>query len=149
MRQIDTLVVHCAATPPDMDIGVAWIRDIHVKQNRWSDVGYHYVIRRDGTLEVGRPESKAGAHVSGHNARSIGVCLVGGVRRAGKALVPENNFTAPQWATLRRILAELLERYPGARVLGHRDLNPGKACPSFDVREWMQCQAFAATARWT
>ncbi len=78
MREINEIIVHCSATPESMDIGVKEIRDWHVNDNKWDDIGYHFVIRRDGTIECGRSIDKAGAHCKGHNAHSIGMCLVGG-----------------------------------------------------------------------
>lgn len=126
------IVVHCADTPAIMDIGVKEIREWHTlpppKGNGWSDVGYHFVIRRDGTLEKGREINDVGSHVKGFNSCSIGVCLVGG--KGG------NNFTQDQFKTLKRLLKDLASKYKGAEVLGHRDLNAGKECPSFDVKKW-------------
>jgi N-acetyl-anhydromuramyl-L-alanine amidase AmpD len=120
-RRTDFIVVHCSATPPESDIGVDEIRDWHVNQNGWSDIGYHAVIRRDGEIEFGRHFDLAGAHVSGQNYRSIGVCMVGGVDHRGN---PENNFTQDQFESLT-ILLDMLERaYPMAKTLGHRDLSP-------------------------
>jgi len=144
----DFIVVHCAATPPSADIGAAEIDGWH-KAKGWRGIGYHYVIRRNGEVEPGRPEGEHGAHEPAVNARSVAVCLVGGVRqvedRDGKEDIdgprwdfePENNFTEEQFASLRRLLGELKARYSSAQILGHRDI-PGvkKACPSFDVRAW-------------
>lgn len=127
------LVIHCAATTPTMDIGVKEIKEWHLKRGM-SDVGYHYVIRRDGTRERGRLLSEQGAHVLGHNFDSVGVCLVGGVDHK---LQPENNFTDAQWATLYLTLKELMETYPQAVIVGHRDLDALKACPSFDVSQYV------------
>lgn len=142
----DLIVVHCSATGPQADIGVADITRWHT-QRGFDTIGYHYVIRRNGTCETGRTESTIGAHVRGHNARSVGVCLAGGVDTAGK---PANNFTPAQFATLESLLIELRGRYPQARICGHRDLSPDKngdgkitpnefikACPSFDVAQWL------------
>lgn len=134
------LVVHCAATKARMDIGAAEIRRWH-KEKGWADIGYHYVIRRNGVLEVGRDESTVGAHAVGHNARSIGICLVGGIDEQGHA---ENNFTPAQFAALRRLLVRLAARYPAARIVGHRDLNPGKDCPSFDIADWLRGTGLSA-----
>lgn len=130
----DLLVVHCAATPPHVDVGVRVIRQWHLTRG-FSDVGYHFVIRRDGTLEAGREVNEVGAHVAGSNRRSVGVCLVGGVD--AKEHRPEFNFTRPQMDTLEALLTTLETDYPRAKVIGHRDV-PGvnKACPSFDVRSW-------------
>lgn len=143
----DTIVIHCSATPPSMDIGAAEITKWHQAKG-WETIGYHFVIRRDGTLEPGRLVQMVGAHVQGHNATSIGICLVGGV---GADADPENNFTAAQFSQLQQLLAQLLVSYPGCRIVGHRDLSPDadgdgiieprewiKACPSFDVAEWRQ-----------
>lgn len=127
------IVIHCAATKPNMDVGVREIRQWHV-QRGFLDIGYHFVIRRDGSVEQGREVDVLGAHVEGHNADSVGVCMVGGIDAAGK---PEDNFTDAQWATLDRKVYELKILYPNAKVVGHRELNPGKACPSFDVQEWL------------
>lgn len=136
IESVDWLVVHCAATPPNMDIGVEEIRRWHM-QKGWSDVGYHYVIRRDGTVEKGRPDHIPGAHARGYNRYSLGICLVGGVKKG--TTKAEANFTPAQYLSLQTLLEELSTEYPDAEILGHRDL-PGvnKACPSFDVREWLR-----------
>lgn len=132
-RRIDEIIVHCAATKPGMDIGAKEIDGWHRSQG-WTKIGYHRVIRRDGTVEFGRDFNEAGAHASGHNAHSIGVCLVGGVDDSNK---PEANFTPAQWAALDRLIAGLEELYPNAKVIGHREVARfPKACPSFDVQEW-------------
>lgn len=129
----DWLVVHCTATPPTMDIGVAEVRSWHRKVG-WIDVGYHFIIRRDGTVEAGRPVDVVGAHVSGYNSNSIGISLVGGVDKNGKA---ENNFTLAQFDALEAKLKELLLVYPKAVVQGHRDFpKVFKDCPSFDAKKW-------------
>jgi N-acetylmuramoyl-L-alanine amidase len=131
----DYIAIHCSATRPSQDIGVADIRRWHLAQG-WVDVGYHFVIRRDGTLETGRPAHVYGAHVAGFNDKSIGICLVGGVSE-NNINVPEENFTIAQFATLEWLVWGLNFRYPDATCQGHRDF-PGvnKACPSFDVRPW-------------
>lgn len=138
-RHIDQFVVHCSANKASADIGVAEIRRFHVEHNGWDEVGYHYVIRRDGLIEDGRPVDQIGAHVAGHNAHSIGICLVGGL---DDDLQPQNNFTARQFDALYALLLALHARYPNAEVLGHRDF-PGvkKACPCFSVREWCASRA--------
>ena len=132
-RQITHIVVHSAATPPTMDIGAEQIRQWHVNRG-WSTIGYHFVIRRSGKLELGRELAIAGAHVAGQNARSIGICLVGGADAIKR---PENNFTPAQMFQLADLLRQLLKRWPTAVVCGHRDM-PGTAtaCPSFDVQRW-------------
>lgn len=145
----DYIVIHCSATPPSMDIGVEEIRRWHTEERGWADIGYHYVIRRDGSIEIGRRSSEEipyewdsaqGAHVSGWNHRSVGICVVGGVDAEGN---PEANFTDNQWIALGVLVQALEMKYPNAEVLGHRDF-PGvaKACPSFDVREWHRSRQF-------
>lgn len=131
-KATDFIVVHCAATKPTMDIGVAEIRKWHQGQG-WADIGYHFVIRRDGTIENGRPMEAVGAHAKGYNSVAVGVCLVGGVDSNMK---PDANYTAEQWASLESIVARLSAVYPKAKVLGHTNLDKGKACPCFDVQSW-------------
>lgn len=146
IKSVKYLVVHCAATPPSRDIGVKEIRAMH-KQRGFNDVGYHYVIRRDGTIEKGRADTVMGAHVSGYNAVSLGICLVGGINAKGWS---EQNFTPAQFSALAGLLDQLKERHPHAEILGHRDLSPDKNrdgkisrnewmkdCPCFDVRDWL------------
>jgi N-acetyl-anhydromuramyl-L-alanine amidase AmpD len=144
-RRTDYIVVHCSATPPSSDIGADEIDEWHRKRG-WSGIGYHAVIRRDGGIEFGRPFDEVGAHVKGQNYRSVGICLVGGVNDQGDA---EDNFSTEQMKSLTAIVATLERAYPGAEVLGHRDLSPDlngdgvieksewiKECPCFDVRSW-------------
>ncbi len=139
-RFVDTLIVHCSASPPSMDIGAKEIKVWHTSPDPndaskpWKDIGYHFVIRRDGTIEKGRPLDHIGSHVRGHNKGSIGVCLVGGVDEKGKA---KSNFTAPQWVSLERILYQFKAEYPQGKVFGHNDFDKGKACPSFSVKKWL------------
>lgn len=133
-KTTDTLVIHCAATKPSMDIGLREIRQWH-RQRGFLDVGYHFIIRRDGSLEVGREVGSIGAHVAGYNETSIGVCMVGGIDEKGK---PQDNFTPAQWVALNALVWKLTRvDYPGIRIVGHRDLDSGKACPSFDVAKWL------------
>lgn len=131
----NAIFIHCADTPPSMDIGWREINQWHVRDNGWSAVGYHVVIRRDGTIEAGRPLDTVGAHVASRNSDSIGVCLIGG-KGAYAGMNPEKHFTKEQLASLVVVVKELLEKYPGAEVLGHRDADKGKQCPSFDAKNW-------------
>lgn len=103
------------------------------RRKGWLKIGYHYVIKRDGTLETGRDVCTTGAHVKGHNHDSLGICLIGGVDEDNN---PENNFTDDQFRTLERLLNGLLLAYPDAEVKPHNYFNMNKACPSFDVEEW-------------
>lgn len=137
MRDIRKIIIHCSYTRPNQDIDAATIRDWHVNGNGWRDIGYHYVIKRDGTVEKGRPDSQAGAHVAGQNSDSIGVCLVGGMHQERKE--PDCNFTDAQWHSLSTLVDELVDKYPQTQynVSGHRDWDNGKACPCFDVKAWL------------
>lgn len=129
MRDINTLIVHCSATYKNMDIGVAEIRDWHIKENGWADIGYHYVIRRDGETENARPIDIAGAHAKGHNHDSIGICLIGGIDDKNK---PEFNFTFSQITSLMQLIDRLKVGRPWLDVIGHNKVSD-KACPVFDV----------------
>lgn len=144
-RNIRRIVIHCTATREGQDIDAATIRRWHLRQG-WKDIGYHFVIGIDGEVERGRPEEIAGSHVRGFNTGSIGVVYVGGLDRQGKA---KDTRTAAQQAAMAQLVRDLLARYPGADVVGHRDLSPDKDgdgvverhewlkdCPCFDVRAW-------------
>ncbi|ATS93369.1 amidase [Ralstonia phage DU_RP_I] len=137
----DYLVVHCSATKPSADIGAADIDRWHRKQG-WRCIGYHFVIRRDGTIEEGRDADVIGAHVEGHNENSLGICLAGGVSEKD-VNVAKNNFTPEQFASLQKLLTDLRAKYPKAIIQGHRDF-PGvaKACPSFSAKGWAKQNGF-------
>lgn len=128
------IFIHCSATKPSMDIGATEIRKWHRNQG-WVDIGYHYVIRRNGNIETGRPDNVAGAHVQGWNSRSVGICLVGGVSQED-ANKPEANFTDSQMKSLGELLTRLKKKYPDAKIKAHHDV-ANKACPSFNVSLWL------------
>ena len=129
MRTISLIIIHCSAVKPDQTSSAAQIDTWHRRDNHWKyGIGYHYVIRRDGTIEPGRPEWMVGAHCVNHNAHSIGICYEGGLDIRGQ---PADTRTEAQKAAMRRLLEELHERYPRAMILGHRDLNPAKDCPGY------------------
>ncbi len=133
----DYIVVHCSATGDNQDIVAAEIDKWH-RSKGWQCIGYHYVIRRDGKIEEGRDRDVVGAHVSGWNAVSVGICMVGGVD-ADNINKAENNFTEEQFDSLHELLLELQLYYPGAKIQGHRDFpQVAKACPSFDVAAWLE-----------
>lgn len=139
IRKVEYIVIHCAATPPDMDIGAEEIRGWHL-QRGWLDIGYHKVIRRDGTIEDGRPLTQPGAHARGFNHKSWGIVLVGGVQSDNKT--PEANFTDDQWAALEWLVRDMKSQAPSATVIGHGALpNTNKACPSFDAVQWWESLA--------
>ncbi len=136
----DLIVVHCSDTPADMDIGAETIREWHTDPKPvgrgWSDIGYHFVIRRNGRIELGRDINAIGAHARGYNNRSVSICLVGGQGPEGDA---EDNFTASQYNTLDHLVATLSAIYGAkTRVVGHNELNPNKDCPCFDWRRYFR-----------
>lgn len=143
MRQIDMIVVHCTATRPEWQseqttkAKVAEVKKWHTDKG-WSDVGYHYLIDRDGTIADGRPVEKSGAHAKGYNANSIGIAIFGG--HGGTANDEfEENFTDAQDRALRRLIAQLRMEFPNiTQIVGHNDLpNVTKACPTFRVNKWI------------
>ena len=140
MRKITLIVVHCSAVKPDQTSSVAQIDRYHREEKHWKfGIGYHYVIRRNGEIETGRPESVIGAHCVNHNAHSIGICYEGGLDIRGQ---PADTRTAEQKAALRQLLEDLHQRYPRALIVGHCDLNPGKDCPGYKnvVQEYADLQ---------
>ena len=112
---------------PDQTSSAAQIDTWHRKDNHWKfGIGYHYVIRRDGTIEPGRPEWMVGAHCLNHNAHSLGICYEGGLDIRGD---PADTRTPAQKEALRWLLGQLHRAYPRAVILGHHDLDPQKDCP--------------------
>jgi len=128
-RTIREIIVHCSATPEGKDYTIDDIRKWH-KQRGFSDIGYHYVVYRDGSVHVGRDVDLIGAHCTGHNTGSIGVCYIGGCDKDGKT--PKDTRTGKQIDALFDLLVQLRSIYPNARIHGHRDF-ANKACPSFDA----------------
>ena len=132
-RTITEIIVHCSATPEGKDYTVADIRRWHKAQG-WSDIGYHYVIYRNGHIEPGRDVDLIGAHCVNHNAKSIGICYIGGVTNDGKQKAKDTR-TLAQKAALLNLLSDLRRLYPEAKIYGHHDFEPKKECPSFDAKK--------------
>lgn len=134
-RVIKEIIVHCSATLEGKDFTVEQIRQCHL-QRGFSDIGYHYVIYRDGTIHVGRNEALSGAHCTNHNNISIGVCYVGGCDATKKLSdgqpAPKDTRTNAQKVSLVNLLRSLKSKYPKAVIHSHRDF-ANKACPSFDA----------------
>ena len=143
MRTITLIVIHCSAVKPDHMSSAAQIDSWHRKQGWKLGIGYHYVVRRNGEIEPGRPEWLIGAHCKNHNAHSIGVCYEGGLDIRGQ---PADTRTAEQKAAMRWLLRQLHRSYPKALIVGHHDLNPQKACPCIDnvAREYADLQPKSA-----
>lgn len=134
-RMINKIIIHCTATPEGKDFTVDDIRRWH-KQQGWSDIGYHYVVYRNGDVVNGRDVDIQGAHCAdnGGNINSIGICYIGGCAKDGKT--PKDTRTDAQKLALLNLLMDLRKMYPHAVILGHRDLDEhGKLCPSFDAKK--------------
>ncbi len=131
MRELKFIALHCSASPVTLDIGAKEIRQWH-KAKKWSDIGYHYVIRLNGKVELGRALYKSGSHIQGWNQSSIGVCYIGGVDSDKK---PLDTMNEKQEAAFRAIVKTLRAQYGPLEVYGHNDFTDAKACPSFQVSE--------------
>lgn len=146
-RSINEIILHCSATPEGKDFTVEDIRKWH-KQRGFNDIGYHFVIYRDGSIHTGRDINIIGAHATGHNTNSIGICYIGGLDKDGKT--PKDTRTKEQKQSMLKLVKELISKYniPVKNVIGHRDtskdlngdgiISPNewiKACPSFEVGE--------------
>lgn len=137
MRSITLIVLHCSAVRPGQRSSAADIDNWHRKKG-WKGIGYHYVVRRDGSVELGRPLAEPGAHVVGHNRYSIGICYEGGLDANGE---DADTRTPEQVKALRQLVEQLHEAFPKALIVGHHDLNPGKPCPCFNaVAEYRDLQ---------
>lgn len=127
-RTIREFIIHCSATKAGRDFRAADIRRWH-RQRGFADIGYHFVIDLDGTIELGRPLGRIGAHCLGHNQISIGICYIGGLDADGK---PADTRTPEQRDSLLALLRALRLHYPLATIHGHCEF-AAKACPCFDV----------------
>ena len=141
-RKIKEVIVHCSATRPNWMQGqspqakVDEIKRWHVEDNGWSDIGYHWIIDRDGSIVKGRPMEKMGAHTRGKNKDTLAICLIGG--HGGSASDElEDNFTFDQDCSLIAVMSGLVAEIGELKVSGHNEY-ASKACPCFDVREWTQ-----------
>lgn len=144
-RTIKYIVVHCSGNTANSKITAKDIKDFHVKKRGFSDIGYHYVVRTDGVVELGRPCNVPGAHVKGHNKYSIGVCYVGGIDIHGKPADTRNEI---QKKALDKLITDLHFSFPDALICGHRDFSKDlngdgiispeewiKSCPCFDAKK--------------
>lgn len=141
MRPVDEIIVHCTATRPDWwqdkttAEKVAEVKLWHTRDRGWKNIGYHYLIDRDGTVAKGRPVEQVGAHCKGHNTGTIGVALFGGHGSSERDKFSDN-FTPAQDAALRDLIAELSRTYGINKVTGHNQY-AAKACPGFNVPRWL------------
>lgn len=130
-RGIKWVFIHCSDSDRPEHDSIEVIRDWHVNERGWKDVGYHYFIQKNGTIEKGRAEEVIGSHVRGHNKNSIGICLHG---------KDKDRFTPAQFNSLEILLIDILSRHglDKRSVLAHRDVDPGKTCPNFDLDSWLK-----------
>lgn len=147
MRSIEKIVIHATGGPQNQTTAV--IKAYWKNVKKWKDkVGYHLIINADGSYERLAPDSEVTYGVGGHNAHSIHICYKGGVKQG----VATDNRTNEQKKTLLTLVRTMRSRYPKAKIYGHRDLSPDrdgdgqieknewlKACPCFDVKEWLSC----------
>ena len=131
MRLVKEIIIHCSATREEQQVSVDTIRDWHLAKG-WNDIGYHFYIDLDGTINKGRDIDKMGAHCKGHNRNSIGICYCGGVETDGKT--PKDTRTQEQKDSLLNVLKTLKAMYPEAVIYSHSEF-AAKACPSFDATE--------------
>lgn len=139
---VHEIIVHCSDTPPVWMAGetvqeqAQEIRRWHIEERGWKDIGYHWIISRSGSVAPGRAETVVGAHVAGHNAGTIGICLIGG--KGSNADDPFlKNFTPAQDATLRQLIQGIGMRTRITTISGHNDY-AARACPGFDVSDWLK-----------
>ena len=121
-EQTDVIILHHIGNT-NADVSAATVHQWHLA-NGWAGIGYHYLIRKDGTIERGRPRDTVGAHCYGENWHSVGVNIVGNFET--------NEPTAAQIEAAERLVAVLCRLYglrpSGATIKGHRDFN-ATACP--------------------
>lgn len=130
MRKITEIIIHCSATVEGKDFTARDIDRWH-RQRGFQMIGYNYIIRIDGTIEIGRPIEMVGAHCVGHNRNSIGICYIGGLSSDGK---PKDTRTEEQKESLRALIEQLREEFPEVTLHGHNEF-ANKACPCFRIAD--------------
>lgn len=147
MRHVDTVIIHCSATPANRKLEPADLTRMHRKRG-FNGCGYHFYIRRTGEICDMRPVEKVGAHCKGHNEGSIGICYEGGLDAKGN---PADTRTSEQKNAMKWLLETLKREFDIKHIGGHRDFSPDldgdgiiepeewvKECPCFDVKEWLE-----------
>lgn len=146
MKHIKHIVIHCSATREGEDFTAEDIHNWHLERG-FSGIGYHYVVRLDGSIEKGRPDYWRGAHVKGYNTNTIGIVYIGGLDQYYRA---KDTRTRKQKETLLTLLKKLKKQYPNADVKGHRDFSPDKNHNGIiEPKEWIkQCPCFDAQSEY-
>lgn len=132
MRIITLIIIHCSAVRPNKEYGVRDIDKDHRKRGWKYGCGYHYVVRRDGTIETGRPLEMVGAHCLHHNRHSIGICYEGGLDAKGKHA---DTRTDAQKKAMRELLERLHQQFPKAMIVGHNAIDSTRGCPCFNAQQ--------------
>lgn len=123
MRNINKVIIHCSDSDNPHHDNVKTIRQWHLDRG-WQDIGYHFVITKNGRIKWGRSLEMIGAHCKGHNIDSIGICLTG-----------RNNFSQEQFYFLEVLLKKIMREFkiPKENIFGHNHFNKHKTCPNFDL----------------
>jgi N-acetylmuramoyl-L-alanine amidase len=145
-RRISKVILHCSATPDTVEGGKYGFKQINEwhEENGWLDkasgisCGYHYIVRRDGLIEFGRPESSPGSHCRGHNAHSIGICTISTARLSLLQL--------ESLVTLCMTISQRL-RIPVREFYGHYEYNSNKTCPGHDMTVFRKLLTLALKQR--
>lgn len=133
MRDINEIHIHCADTPLGMVVDADRIRSWHTSPPRnWSDIGYNFVIKEDGAIELGRPVHINPASIRGHNSGAVAICLAGG--RLGP--IGSDLFRPVQFTSLEKLVSMLEAMFPIKSIKGHYEYDSNKTCPNFDVEKW-------------
>ena len=130
-KETNYIVIHSTHTKPNANISIRTVDEWHRKRGMLK-VGYHFFIRREGLIEVGRGVNDIGAHTKEHDLDSVSVCLAGGLNTRG---IVAPDYAKEQLETLFVLVKTLKHMYPDAKVVCHRDLSTTE-CPSFNVKEW-------------
>ena len=129
MRKINEIILHCADTKITQNFSVEDVRGWHMNERGWSDCGYHYYIRLNGNIEIGRPIERSGAHAKGKNAYSIGICFEGGKLSNGDNW---NTPMLPQIVAFKQLRKSLFSVFGELKIAGHYEYS-SKTCPNFSV----------------
>lgn len=142
-REITEMVMHWSANFIDQDLGAEEIHSVHQNMG-FSGCAYHYIVKRDGTVQRGRPLNIKGAHAAelGHNNYSIGFAFVAGYNctsgtRNPNRYISADSITQAQWDSAKKFVGTFFRVWPGGQVLGHNDTDNNKVDPGIDIESWI------------
>lgn len=133
MRPITEIIIHCTGTVPSDNTTVEAVRKYHKEKLGWKDIGYHYLIYTDGSINVGRPIDQVGAHCKNHNTGTIGICYVGGKAPDGKT--NKDTRSVAQIAAIKQLVSSLKVCFPSIKKVSGHYMYSSKPCPCFDVQK--------------